>query len=110
MELMRRVLIRTLIGIICAYAAYIPILFAVEYAVYGRVDSERALYALYFAFGAPFLLMSSGRRYVRVDEVVLNCVGAILFATAIILFNLPRVRSLFHKQRADPARLPSSGE
>jgi len=97
---MRRVLVRTWIGIICAYAAYIPILFAVEYAVYGRVDSERAFYALYFAFGAPFLLTSWGRQYVRVDQVILNCVGAILFATSIILFNHPRTRSLFHKQES----------
>jgi hypothetical protein len=97
---MRKVVIRTLIGIICAYAAYIPVLFLVEYAVYGRVDSERAFYALYFAFGAPFLLMPSARQYVRLDEVILNCVGAILFSTAIILSNFPRVCSFFHKQES----------
>jgi hypothetical protein len=95
---MRRVVIRTLLGIVCAYAAYVPALFAVEYAVYGRVDSERAFYALYFAFGAPFLLFPSTRQYVRLDEVILNCVGAILFAAAIFLFNIPRARSPFHKQ------------
>ena len=88
-----------MIGIVCAYVAYIPVLVAVEYAVYGRVDSERAFYGLYFAFGAPFLLMPSARRYVRLDEVILNCVGAILFASAIILANFPRVGSFFRSRR-----------
>lgn len=97
---MRRVVIRTLIAIICAYGAYVPVLFAVEYAVYGRVDSERAFYALYFAFGAPFLLLPSARQYIRLDEVILNCVGAVLFAAAIIFSNFPSARSLFHKQES----------
>jgi len=77
-----------------------PVLFAVEYAVYGRVDSERAFYALYFAFGAPFLLMPSVRQYIRLDEIILNCVGTVLFAAAIILSNFRRTRSLFNKQES----------
>jgi hypothetical protein len=97
---MRRVVIRTLFRIISAYAAHIPALFVVEYAVYGRVNSERAFYALYFAFGAPFLLFPSTRQYVRLDEVILNCVGAVLFAAAIFLFNFPRTRSFFNKQES----------
>ena len=75
-------------------------LFAVEYALYGRVDSEKEFYALYFAFGAPFLLMPSVRQYIRLDEIILNCVGTVLFAAAIILSNFRRTRSLFNKQES----------
>lgn len=71
-----------------------------EYAVYGRVDSEKAFYALYFAFGAPFLLMPSGWQYVRLDEVILNCAGAVLFAVAIVVANSARARSLFHSPKS----------
>ena len=89
-----------MIAIICAYAAYMPALFIVEYAVYGRVDSERAFYALYFAFGAPYLLTASGRQYVRLDEFILNCVGAVLFAVAIVVANSSGLRSVFHRRES----------
>ena len=64
------------------------------------LDSERAFYTLYFAFGAPFLLTPSGRQYARLDEVILNCVGALLFAVAIVLANSSVLRSLLRRRES----------
>jgi hypothetical protein len=95
---MMRVMLRTCVGIVCAYLLYLPVLLIVEHVVYGRIDEERVFYGLYSAFGFPFLLTSSGRKHVMVDEAILNCAGAILIVSGIVLANSARVRSAFQRQ------------
>jgi|HubBroStandDraft_5_1064220.scaffolds.fasta_scaffold472380_2 hypothetical protein len=86
---MLRRLLLTLLGIAAGYAAYIPVLIIVEYATYGRVDSEKAFYALYYPFNAPFLLTASG------DELILTLAGTVLIIAGIIVANIRPVRSRF---------------
>jgi glycopeptide antibiotics resistance protein len=90
---MGRKIFRTFIGILAGYVAYIPALFVVEYATYGRIDSEKAFYALFYAFGAPFLLTPSGWKYARIDEILLNLIGAILLIFGAIVANWRAARS-----------------
>jgi hypothetical protein len=85
---------RTLLGLLAGYVAYLPTIFIVEYAIYGRVDAERAFYALYYALGAPFLLTSSGWQYVQKDEVILNLLGALLLICGALAANNKRAREL----------------
>jgi hypothetical protein len=68
---------------------------SVEYAIYRRLDSERVFYALYYAFGAPFLLSPSNWRYVQRDELVLNVVGCAALVTGISVM-LGRSKSKQH--------------
>jgi hypothetical protein len=91
---MGKVIIRTVIGMLAGYVAYLPTILVVEYSIYGRIDSERAFYALYFAVGAPFLLTPSGREFVRLDEVVLSLIGGSLIVLGAIAANTRRARSL----------------
>jgi len=91
---MWKVLFRTGVGILAGYVTYLPAIFVVEYSIYGRIDSERAFYALYFAFGAPLLLTPSGRQYVRLDEEVLSLVGGALIVFGVFIANSRRGRSL----------------
>jgi hypothetical protein len=69
---------RVLLGIACGYIAYLPVLIVVEHLTYGRVDSEKAFYALYYAFGAPFLLFPSNWSLTQRDELTLNIIGGAL--------------------------------
>jgi hypothetical protein len=88
---------RTFLGFLCGYVAYLPAIFIVEYALYGRVDSERAFYALYYAVGAPFLLSPSNWEYLQNDELILNLVGALLIASGIIIANSKYARALISR-------------
>jgi hypothetical protein len=90
---MGRTISRTFVGIIAGYVAYIPALFVVEYATYGRIDSEKAFYALYYAFGAPFLLTPSGWKYAQIDEVLLNVIGTVFMISGAIVANRRAIRS-----------------
>ncbi len=89
---MWRVVSRTFLGFLGGYVAYIPVTFVVEYALYGRIDSEREFYALYYAIGAPFMLEQSYWRYFQDDEFILNIAGAILIAMGVFIANNRRVR------------------
>jgi len=91
---MGKMIFRTVIGMLFGYIAYLPTILVVEYAVYGRIDSERAFYALYFAVGAPFLLTPSGREYVRLDEVLLSLIGGAFIVFGVVAANIRRGRSL----------------
>ena len=91
---MGKMIFRTVIGMLFGYIAYLPTILVVEYAVYGRIDSERAFYALYFAVGAPFLLTPSGREYVRLDEVLLSLIGGAFIVFGVVAANSRRGRSL----------------
>lgn len=91
---MGKIAFRTFVGALVGYVAYLPAIFVVEYAVYGRVDTERAFYALYFAIGAPFLFKPSGWNYIRLDEVLLNLVGGTLIVLGAVAANSRRGRSL----------------
>ena len=77
-DLKLRTLGRILLGIACGYIAYLPVLIVVEHLTYGRVDSEKAFYALYYAFGAPFLLVPSNWTFLQKDELILNIIGGAL--------------------------------
>jgi hypothetical protein len=82
------------LGFLCGYIAYLPVIYVVEYALYGRVDSERAFYALYHAIDAPFLLSPSNWEYLPKDELILNIAGALLIAFGIFVANNRRARTL----------------
>jgi hypothetical protein len=62
-------------GLLWRYLACLPLMVGVDYAIYHRLDSERVFYALYYAFGAPFLLSPSNWRRVQRDERVLKMAG-----------------------------------
>ena len=64
-------------GLLWGYIAYLPLMVGVEYLIYRRLDSERVFYALYYAFGAPFLLSASNWKYIQRDELILNVVGCV---------------------------------
>lgn len=80
---MRNVL-AVLQGLVCGYLVYLPIMLLVEFVTYRRIDTEKAFYALYYPLGAPFLLMPSGWKYVRPDEVLLNILGGFLLVAGAI--------------------------
>jgi|HubBroStandDraft_1064217.scaffolds.fasta_scaffold25478_2 hypothetical protein len=92
---MGRTILRTFVGFIAGYIVYLPAIPVVEIAIYGRVDQEKAFYALYYAVGAPFLLFPSGWQYIQPDELVLNLVGLALIAIGIAAANSRRGRSLW---------------
>ena len=94
---MWRPIYRTLLGFVCGYLAYLPTILIVEYALYGRVDSERAFYALYYAVGAPFLLSPSNSEYLQQDELILNIVGALLITFGIVIANSKNARALISR-------------
>ena len=76
-------LLAVLKGLFYGYVAYLPLMLAVEYAFYRRVDGEKAFYALYYPFGAPFLIVPSGWKHIQADEVVLNFLGAALLIAGV---------------------------
>jgi len=88
---------RTFLGFVCGYLAYLPAILIVEYALYGRVDSERAFYGLYYAIGAPFLLWPSSWEYLQQDELILNIVGAFLITFGIVIANSKKTRALIFR-------------
>jgi hypothetical protein len=90
---MWKVVYRTLLGFLGGYIAYLPITFVVEFSLYGRIDSEREFYALYYAIGAPFLLDPSDWKYLQSDELILNIAGAVLIAMGIFIANNRRFRT-----------------
>jgi hypothetical protein len=100
---MWRPVYRTFLGFVCGYIAYLPAIYIVEYALYGRVDSERAFYAMFYAIGAPFLLLPSNWGYLRhldnlqQDELILNIVGALLIASGIVIANSKNARALISR-------------
>jgi hypothetical protein len=85
------------LGFLCGYVAYLPAIYIVEYSLYGRVDSERAFYALFYAIGAPFLLLPSNWNYLQNDELILNIVGLFLIASGIIVANNKSARALISR-------------
>jgi hypothetical protein len=90
---MWRVVYRTFLGFLGGYVAYLPVTLAVEFALYGRIDSEREFHALYYAIGAPFLLDPSDWQYLQSDELILNIAGAVLIAMGIFIANNRRSRT-----------------
>jgi hypothetical protein len=94
---MWRPVYRTFLGFICGYLAYLPAILIVEFALYGRLDSERAFYALYYAIGAPFLLWPSNWENLPQDELILNFVGAILISSGIVFANNRNTRALISR-------------
>jgi hypothetical protein len=90
---MWRVVYCTFLGFFGGYVAYLPVTLAVEFALYGRIDSEREFHALYYAIGAPFLLEPSGWQYLQSDELILNIAGAVLIAMGIFIANNRRFRT-----------------
>jgi hypothetical protein len=80
---MRKVL-AILLGLVYGYITYLQIMLLVEFVAYRRIDMEKVFYALYYPLGAPFLLMPSGWKYVRADEVLLNILGAVLLIAGVV--------------------------
>jgi hypothetical protein len=83
---------RALLGFLVGYAVYLPVTLVVEFALYGRIDSEREIYALPYAVGAPFLLFPSNRIYLQDDELILNIAGAVLIVAGILIATNERIR------------------
>ena len=80
----KRVL-RLLAGLLGGYLLYLPVLFIVEHAIYGRIDTERAFYALYYPFEAPYLVVRSSWKNAPPDEIVLQIAGGVLLVTGALL-------------------------
>ena len=80
-----KIIFRIVAGVVVGYLAYIPVLLVVEYATFaGRVDMEKAFYALYFPLEGPYLLLPSTWKSVRTDEMVLQLVGGLLLITGVV--------------------------
>ena len=86
-------LLSVLKGLFYGYLAYLPAMLAVEHIAYGRVDTEKAFYALYYPLGAPFLVFPSVWRYTSPDEIVLNLLGGALLIAGVV-FALHQRRNL----------------
>lgn len=80
-----KVVLRILAGLACAYLAYLPVLFVVEYATFGRIDSEKVFYALYCPLEAPYLLLPSSWKYDSSDEIILQIIGGSFLLIGVIL-------------------------
>src|SRR5580704_4894692 len=80
-----KIVLRILAGLIGGYLAYLPILLITEYLMRGRIDSERAFYALFYPMEAPYLVVPYFWRYASVDEVVLKLVGGALLVAGVLL-------------------------
>jgi len=94
---MWRSVYRTFLGFLGGYIVYLQAIYIVEYALYGRVDSERVFYALFDAYGAPFLLFRSNWDYLPTDALILNITGGILIASGIFIANNKRARALLSR-------------
>jgi hypothetical protein len=82
-----RSVLRIILGLIVGYISYLPVLLIVEYASFGRLDMEKAFYALYCPFQAPFLVLPSTWRNPHVNEITLQFVGgAFLIAGAVFFY------------------------
>ena len=90
---MWRTVCRTLLGFSWGYIAYLPSIYIVEHGLYGRLDSERAFYALYYAVGAPLLLFPSNWKYLQTDELILNILGGLLLTSGVLVANFKRSRA-----------------
>jgi len=89
---MWKLLGRALLGFLGGYIVYFPFTWIVEFALYGRIDSQREFYALYYAVGAPFLLFPSNWEYLQTDELILNIVGCVLIVAGILIAINERLR------------------
>jgi len=80
-----KVVLRILAGLACGYLAYLPVLFVVEYAAYGRIDNEKVFYALYCPLEAPYLVLPSLWKYASSDEIILRIIGGSFLLTGVLL-------------------------
>lgn len=79
-----RKLFAVLQGLAFGYVAYLPVMLLVELITYRRIDEEKTFYALYYPLGALFLLVPSGWKYVRPDEVILNLLGGSFLVVGLV--------------------------
>jgi hypothetical protein len=80
-----KIVLRIFGGLVGGYLAYLPILLITEYVTRGRIDSERAFYALFYPMEAPYLVVPYFWRYASVDEVVLKLVGGALLVAGVLI-------------------------
>lgn len=73
-----------LVGLVSGYVAYVFAMVAVEYAIYGRVDTEKAFYALFSPFELPVIIVPSNWKYVRPEEILLSLLGAALLVAGVV--------------------------
>jgi hypothetical protein len=90
-----RTVLRILMGLIVSYISYLPVLLIVEYASFGRLDMEKAFYALYSPLEAPFLFLPSTWRNPHIDEIILEFIGG-TFLIAGAAFSVRRGRRSGH--------------
>jgi hypothetical protein len=77
--------------LIIGYISYLPVLLSVEYAFWGRLDTEKAFYALYYPFESPFLILPSTWQNPHVAAITLEFVGgAFMIAGAVFCYRRRR--------------------
>ena len=80
-----KVALRISAGLAVGYLVYLPLLFVVEYVIYGSIDTEKVFYALYSPFEAPYLALPSAWKNMPTDEIVLEIMGGSLLFTGVLL-------------------------
>lgn len=85
---------RTVLGAFSGYTAYIPVIYAVEYALYGRADSEKVFYALFCPIWLISLLLDQDNTYLPKDELILTISGSFFVISGIIVANRKQIRKL----------------
>ena len=89
---MWRFVYRTAIGAFVGYVIYLPTIYVVEYALYGRADSERVFYSLFYPLGLIWLLIGQDNTYLPKDELILTLEGSALPISGIIIANSKHAR------------------
>jgi hypothetical protein len=79
------------LGLLCGYLAYLPIMLVYERWTYGRWDGEKVFWALYCPLLFPYLMTSSSRQALTLDETRLVPLGGGLLLLALLL-SMWRVR------------------
>ena len=91
---MWKTIYRTGVGAFCGYVAYLPAIYIVEYALYGRADSERVFYALFCPIWLISLLLDHDNAYLPKDELILTITGSVFVISGIVIANRKQIPKL----------------
>jgi len=73
-----RLLLRSVIGLIAGYLAYLPALAIEQVLSFGKLDGERFFYGLYLPFQLPFIFFPDFRDSYTSGEIFLQLIGIAL--------------------------------